>query len=89
MSNTNTNTIEGREAGKGSDMNVDLTTTEGFTAARAAWKAAGCPANHPYLTAELPAASPVEPLVMGITAEMVELAGKLAPFMPERRHWAA
>lgn len=58
--------ISGKSQGKEFDMNVDLTTPEGFTAARAAWKAAGCPADHPYLTAEMPQAE-VRPLVISVT----------------------
>lgn len=42
-----------------------------FTTLRAAWKAAGCPSDHPYLTMELPAPSPIVPLIEGITPEMV------------------
>lgn len=66
----------------------DLTTFEGFTAARADWKAAGCPADHPYLTAELPKAE-IVPLVAGITTEMVAAATamKAAGLMPERKVW--
>lgn len=66
----------------------DLTTTEGFTAARTDWKAAGCPANHPYLTTALPKAE-IVPLVAGITTAMVVAASamKVAGLMPERRHW--
>lgn len=47
-------------------MNVDLSTAEGFTAARTAWKAAGCPSDHPYLTAELPKAE-IVPLAISVT----------------------
>jgi hypothetical protein len=67
-------------------MNVDLTTVEGFTAARAAWKAAGCPSDHPYLTAEMPKAE-IVPLVGGITTEMVAAAAAMRPLMPERSAW--
>lgn len=55
----------------------------GFTESRNAWKAAGCPSDHPYMIecrerlAE--PVKPVEPLVPGITPEMVRLAAKLAP----------
>ena len=69
-------------------MNVDLTTSEGFTAARAAWKAAGCPSDHPYLTTAIPSA-PIEPLVPGFTAEMVAQASamKAAGLFIERKVW--
>ena len=43
-----------------------------FLEKRAAWKLAGCPSDHPYLTEELPAPAKVTPLVAGISAEMVE-----------------
>lgn len=67
----------------------DLTTTEGFTAARADWKAAGCPANHPYLTTAMPKAE-IVPLVAGITTEMVDQAAAMkdAGLFPERKVWA-
>lgn len=61
-------------------------TTDLFTTLRAEWKAAGCPADHPYLTMELPS-SPIVPLVGGITPEMVELASAMRPLMPERSAW--
>ena len=75
-------------AGERTVAMFDLSTTEGFTAARAAWKAAGCPADHPYLTAELPKAE-ITPLVAGITVEMVAQAAamKAAGLMPERAVW--
>lgn len=71
-----------------SNTSVDLTTEDGFTAARAAWKAAGCPADHPYLKATLPKAE-IVPLVTGITANMVTQAAamKAAGLMPERSAW--
>lgn len=47
-------------------MTVNLNTAEGFIAARTAWKAAGCPANHPYLTAELPKAE-IVPMAIEVT----------------------
>ena len=75
-----TNTIEGREAGKEIDMNVDLTTTEGFTAARAAWKAAGCPADHPYLTAEMPKAE-YRPMAIEVTDAQWAAVQAAAPIM--------
>ncbi len=69
-------------------MTATLATIEDFTAARADWKAAGCPSNHPYLTAELPKAE-IVPLVDGITVEMVAAAAamKAAGLMPERKGW--
>ena len=45
-----------------------------FSILRAEWKAAGCPSDHPYLTMELPAPGPIEPLVPGITPERVASA---------------
>lgn len=67
-------------------------TVDEFLAERAAWKAAGCPADHPYMVkARAALAKPrpafVEPLVPGITAEMVEAAVAMAALMPERPHW--
>ena len=44
-----------------------------FSKLRAAWKAAGCPSDHPYLIMELPAPK-IEPLIDGITPEMVTSA---------------
>lgn len=75
-------------AGEWTVAMFDLTTNEGFTAARAAWKAAGCPANHPYLTTTMPKAD-IRPLVAGITTEMVAAAKamKAAGLMPERSVW--
>jgi hypothetical protein len=68
--------------------NTDI-TNESFTAARADWKAAGCPADHPYLTATMPKAE-IVPLVAGITTGMIAQAAamKAAGHMPERRVWA-
>ncbi len=67
-------------------------TVDEFLAERAAWKAAGCPADHPYMVKAreaLAAARPlfVEPLVEGFTVEMVEAAAAMRPLMPERPHW--
>lgn len=62
-------------------MNVDLTTTEGFMAARAAWKAAGCPADHPYLTAEMPVATMVRPLAFEVTEAQWAAVEAAAPIM--------
>jgi hypothetical protein len=66
--------------------------TDSFLAERAAWKAAGCPADHPYMVKAraalaAPRAAFVEPLVPGITTEMVEAAVAMRPLMPERPHW--
>lgn len=63
--------------------------TDTFSALRADWKAQGCPADHAYVTMELPS-SPIVPLVAGITTEMVEVAAtmKAAGLMPERAAWS-
>lgn len=81
-------TTQTGEAGERTVAMFDLTTPDGFFAARAAWKAAGCPADHPYLTAEMPKAE-IVPLVAGITTEMVAAAAamKAAGLMPERAVW--
>jgi hypothetical protein len=62
------------------DVNVDLTTTEGFAAARAAWKAAGCPADHPYLTADMPKAE-ITPLAISVTDAQWSAVKAAAPIM--------
>lgn len=58
-------------------MSFNMNTTDGFLAARADWKAKGCPSDHPYLTTELPEPGPVVPLIGGITTEMVAAAGAM------------
>lgn len=81
-------TTQTGEAGERTVAMFDLTTPAGFSAARADWKAAGCPADHPYLTTELPS-SPIVPLVAGITTGMVATAAamKAAGMFPERKVW--
>ena len=37
-----------------------MTLTDDFFAKRAAWKAAGCPPDHPYLTDPLPPSQPAQ-----------------------------
>lgn len=66
---------------KGTDVNVDLTTAEGFAAARADWKAAGCPADHPYLTAEMPISTMVRPLAISVTDAEWSAVRAAAPIM--------
>jgi len=76
---TNTSIRWGKETG----VNVDLTTPEGFNAARAAWKAAGCPADHPYLTAEMPTSTMVRPLAISVTDAEWSAVKAAAPVMRE------
>lgn len=58
------------------------TTVDQFLALRADWKAKGEPADHEYLTdvvdAMVERTLPVEPLVAGITAEMVKASASLS-----------
>ena len=61
-------------------MSFDLNTTEGFTAARADWKAAGCPADHPYLTGEMTKAK-ITPLVISATEAQWSAVKAAAPVM--------
>jgi hypothetical protein len=81
----NPTTTTGQSGQKG----VSTMDTDTFTNLRADWKAQGCPADHAYLTMELPS-SPIVPLVAGITTEMVAAASamKAAGLMPERSVWA-
>lgn len=60
-----------------------MTDVDDFTAQRAAWKAAGCPADHPYMvrarTALAEPRKPVEPLLNGWTLDTVRQAAALTP----------
>lgn len=79
MAPTTTNNT-GNAGERGTDMNVDLTTLEGFSAARASWKAAGCPTDHPYLTAELPKED-YRPLAIEVTDTQWATVQAIAPIL--------
>lgn len=50
-------------------MAHDLSTIDGFLAARADWKAQGCPTDHPYITAERVQPSVQAPLAVDVTPD--------------------
>lgn len=64
-------------------MPTTYTLTGDVIADRQAWKAAGCPADHPYLTdpegVYAPKAGPVVPLALTLTAEQTAYMEAVTP----------
>ena len=75
--------MEATEATNTNRRGGAMTTTntiEDFLSSRAAWKAAGSPADHPYLTQEVEAVT-YEPLAISLTAAQSEAMKALSPIM--------